>query len=42
MKNGMSATPDILIFQQEFSFSPGKPERETGFLPAKIYGCKYR
>ena len=38
----MSATPGIVIFQKDFSNTPGKPERKTGFLPAKMYGRKCR
>ena len=38
----MRATPGILIFQQQFSLTPGKPERETGFLLKKMCGCKCR
>jgi hypothetical protein len=36
----MRTTPDILIFQQEFPNTSGKPERKSGFLSAKMYGCK--
>jgi hypothetical protein len=38
----MRAKPGIIIFQQQFSFTPGKPERETGFLLKKMCGCKYQ
>jgi hypothetical protein len=38
----MIATPDIIIFQKDFSGTPGKPERKSGLLPAKMYGCKCR
>jgi hypothetical protein len=38
----MIATPDIIIFQKDFSGTTGKPERKSGFLPAKMYGYKCR
>jgi len=37
----MRTTSGIVIFQQEFPNTPGKPERKPGFLPAKMYGRKF-
>jgi hypothetical protein len=37
----LNKSPHI-VFQQKFSSSPGKPEREFGFLPRKMIKNKYR
>ncbi|MBW6537802.1 MAG: hypothetical protein K0B11_22530 [Mariniphaga sp.] len=34
--------PDIVIIQKDLNATPGRPERKSGFLPAEMYGCKYR